>query len=730
LKTGGFRPVSTPFFVAPGLPPEGGESVRIFHFNEGVASGAAASASRPPAPLDAGRVSPAIHEAVAPRAGAVPPDTAACPDCLAEMRDPASRRYRYPFTSCAACGPRFTIATGFPYERSRTSMAAFRMCPECQAEYDSPGGRRFHSQSISCPVCGPSLELRTVDGERLATDDMIALAGRAIADGLTVALKGPGGFQLVCDASSEIAVRRLRAAKHDDERPFAVMAGSLEDARVLGVLTGADEALLASPERPIVLVARRKDAGLAPSVAPRSPLIGLLLPSSPLHYLLMDRAGRPLVVTSGNAAGERPAQRNDEALDRLHGIADVFLLHDREIICACDDSIARVIAGAPVVLRRARGFAPGSIRLPFAVSRPILGAGSRRGAAFCLAYGEQAVLAPHVGDLAHADVEGAYAALVERLEQIVGVRPDIVAHDLDPEHPSGAGARARSGIAATVAVQHHHAHIASVMADNGMDGQVLGLAYDGGARAADGTSLGGELLLVSYASCRRIATCRPLLLPGGRGAIREPWRLALSMIDDAFGGDAPLDAFAVFGDVSAEAIESARRAIGQGGANAPSSHALGWYFDAFGALLLDRPASAYDGQIALALNLAADPGERGRYRYEIDRTVAPWRLDLRPTVRDVVFESLGGESAAKISARLHNTLAGASADLVRAASRQFGRLPVALSGGCFQNARLAESVAGELSPEFQVVLPHRVPPGDGGLALGQVMVADAIARSL
>jgi len=711
--------------------------VRNFHFDQQRAAASAqrleargmarASGLRPMSPA----LDRAPESAVGPAEGAlaVPSDLATCPDCLAELRDASNRRFHYPFTSCTNCGPRFTIASAIPYDRPNTSMAAFRMCPACQAEYDSAGGRRFHAQPNACPICGPSMELRTGDGERLETNDIIALAARTIAEGLTVAIKGVGGFQLACDATSEVAVRRLRVAKRRDERPFAVMAGSLDEARTLALLSAAEETLLTSAERPIVLAARRAEANLAASVAPRSPVIGLQLASSPLHQLLLDRVGSPLVMTSGNLPGQPVAYRNNDALERLHGVADVFLLHDREIITRCDDSIARVIAGQPLVLRRARGYAPQPVRLSQPLHRPILGVGSLLKNTFCLARGAEAVLSPHIGDLDNADVYRAYTESIDRLEQFLDIRPDIIAHDLDPDDLSTRHARARARGVQTIAVQHHHAHLASLMAENGLDGQVLGLVYDRGGRGTDGTSWGSELLLATYAAFTRVATYRTLLVPGGDAAGREPWRVALALIDDAFGGDAPLDSFPVFGRVPPAEIEAGRRSVRLRVAPA-ASHALGRYFDGFGALLLDRAVAAYQGQNALELNAIADPAERGRYRYDICRAALPWQVDLRPAVRDAVFESVGGESAAKIAARLHNTIATVSADLVRAASRQFGRLPVALSGDCFHSARLAESILAELSPEFQVHLHHRVPPGDGGLALGQVMVADGIARSL
>ena len=571
----------------------------------------------------------------------------------------------------------------------------------------------------------PHLQLRTIIGERLETNDVLALAARAIADGLAVAVKGSAGFQLVCDATSEHAVSRLRALKRGDEKPLAVMVTSIEQARAIGTLSADHEALLLSPEAPIVLAPRRPDACLAPSVAPDNPLVGIVLATFPLHRQLVDRVGRPIVVTSGNLPGAAIPAGDEDAVAALHGVADLFLIHDGPTDEPCDDSVARVVAGGPAVIRRARGYAR-PLALARSVERPVLGCGAALTGTFCLAHGNEAVLGPHIGDLNNTGVYDAYVESIARWEHLLDVRPEIVAHDLASEYPSTRYALARDEGVRHVAVQHHHAHIAAVMAECGVDGPVLGLAYDGGGRGTDGAAWGSELLLATFGGFSRIATFRPLRVACNALVVREPWRIALALVDDAFADDAPLDAFPLFARLSPQQMAAARAAARENGI---VMHGAGRYFEGFGALLLDRPTASYCGQIAFPLNMAAEPAERGRYRYEINRHGSPWELDLRPAVRDAVFEFVGGEPVSRIAARVHNTIAAASADLVRAASRQYGRLPVALSGGCFQNARLAESVLGDLSPEFQVYLHRRVPPGDGGIALGQAVVADAIART-
>ena len=658
----------------------------------------------------------------------IPPDLPTCTDCVAEIFDPANWRFRYPFTNCTNCGPRFTIARDVPYDRAATTMAAFRMCPDCRREYEDVSNRRFHAQPNACPVCGPRLTLLTPDGARVDCDDPIAAVAAALTSGQIVAVKGLGGFHLACDATSSDAVLRLRARKRRDEKPFAVMVRSLDAARGLADLTPEEATLLMAVERPIVLARRRGGAALAAAIAPRNPLVGIMLANSPLHDLVLEAAGVPLVMTSGNLSEEPIVVDNNDALVRLRGVADLFVLHDRDIVTRSDDSVARVVAGRPVVLRRARGYVPRPIAVRRRFDRPVLACGAQLKNTFCIGRGNEAVLGPHIGDLDSVSVYRDYEASIERLAQFLDVTPEIVAHDLHPDYLSTRYAHRRNA-AVTIGVQHHHAHVVSVMAEHGIDGEAIGLAYDGSGYGIDGTAWGSELLVAGHAEFTRVATFRPLNLAGGDAAIRQPWRLALALIDDAFKGEAPLDGFPLFRRIPATDLDVVTRMLRRG-INAPAAHGLGRYFDAFGALLLDRSSASYEGQVAIELDMAADPDEHGRYEYEIGQNFGPWQVDLRAAVRDAVFERLGGEPVARIAARIHNTLAAASVELVRMASRGAGRLPVVLSGGCFQNARLAETIAAGLQPEFRVYLHERVPPGDGGIALGQAVVAAAKARSL
>jgi hydrogenase maturation protein HypF len=673
-------------------------------------------------------------EGAGARRVSIPPDLATCPDCLRELRDPADRRHRYPFTNCTSCGPRFTIARDVPYDRAATTMAPFALCADCLREYRDPSDRRFHAEPNACPRCGPRVWLESSGGVRLDDEDPIAAAGRALARGKVVAVKGLGGFHLACDAGSPAAVATLRRRKRREEKPLAVMVADLAAARRLAALSPAEEALLSGVERPIVLVPRRPDAGLAPEVAPDTPLVGLLLPYTPLHHLLLEAAGRPLVMTSGNLSEEPIARTDAEARERLSSIADLLLLHDREIETRADDSVARVVRGRPLLLRRSRGYVPRGVRVPSPFARPVLACGALLKNAFCLGVGDEAHLGPHVGDLENLETMESFEASVARMERFLRVRPEVLAHDLHPEMLSTTYAvrrAAREGLLA-VAVQHHHAHVASAMAENGLEGPVLGLAWDGTGLGADGAAWGGELLLASYRGCERVGTLRPIRLPGGDAAVRQPWRLALSMLADAFGpglAGVPLEGLAVFRGRERE-VEAVRSMLAAG-VNCPAAHGAGRWFDAVGALALARPVARYEGQVAMALDAAAGAGTGDGaepYPVEVDRTPAVPELDLRPLARAVLGDVVLGRPPGLVSARFHAALAAGATALVEQAAARHGRLPVVLTGGVFQNARLAEGVALRLTPRHEVYLHSFVPPGDGGIALGQALVADAALR--
>ncbi len=658
----------------------------------------------------------------------IPPDLATCDACLEEIFDPSDRRYRYPFTNCTNCGPRFTIARAVPYDRPATTMSSFRMCADCQREYDSPLDRRFHAQPNGCPKCGPRLKSVDLDGRELHGADALALVVRGLADGLIVAIKGIGGFHLACDATVPASVARLRTRKRREEKPFAVMIRDVAAADRLAILSELERELLCSVERPIVLALRRPGAAVAPEVAPDNPLLGLLLAYSPLHHLLLADVGRPLVMTSGNLSDEPIVCDNTEALERLGGVADLFLLHDRDIASRSDDSVARVVAGRPVVFRRSRGYVPRGIPVRRPFERPVLACGGHLKNTFCIGVGDMAYPGPHIGDLDGLDAVRAFEEAVDRAERFLGVSPEILAHDLHPLYASTAYALARPA-PLRIAVQHHHAHVVSAMAEHGLEGPVLGVAYDGTGYGTDGESWGGEILLATEERFDRLATLRPIRLPGADRAIREVWRIAVALLEDAFEGDPPLEAFALFSQIPAHRLELVRQ-MAVRGIQSPPAHGLGRYFDALGSLFLERPASRYEGQVALEWNLAADPTEPRSYPFELVPGEEGLRvIDLRPMVRAATADHVAGAGPGQISARFHKTLVRATAAAVRAAVESTGRLPVVLTGGCFQNPLLAEGLLRELSPAFSVHLHGDVPPGDGGLAIGQAVVAAAVARA-
>ena len=679
----------------------------------------------PAAPIDVFSI--VQSEEARERRVSIPPDLPVCAQCLDELFDSSNRRYRYPFTNCTNCGPRFTIARDIPYDRSATTMATFRMCDACQREYEDVTNRRFHAQPNACATCGPQLTVIDTGGDK-APADPIARVTAALAAGRIAAIKGLGGFHLACDATSSSAVQRLRERKRRDEKPFAVMVADVAQASTIAHLNESEQSLLTSTERPIVVARRRTHSHLAPEVAPGNPLVGVMLPYTPLHHLLLREIGIPLVMTSGNVSEEPLAYRNDEALARLAGIADVFLMHDRSIETRCDDSVVREIAGSPVVLRRSRGYVPRGVSVTSRFSLPVLACGGLLKNTFCFGIDDAAYFGPHIGDLENLETYRSFEESIARMQRFLNVEPAVVAHDLHPDYMSTRYAQQRQGVI-TIPVQHHHAHVVSAMTEHRLAGPVIGVAYDGSGYGPDSTAWGGEVLVARHATFERVATLRPIALPGGDAAIRHPWRVALALLDDAYGGRAPLDSLSFFSRIPDRDVRVVRQMLATR-FRSPLAHGAGRYFDGIGSLVLQRSHSSYEGQIALEWEGVADPHERGRYGYELDCTGSVWVIDLRAMVRGAVGDLLGGVAVPAISARFHNTLADATAEAVRLAADAHGNLPVVLTGGCFQNARLASTVAGALASQLTVHQHRDVPPGDGGLALGQAVVAEAMARSL
>jgi hydrogenase maturation protein HypF len=654
----------------------------------------------------------------------IPADLATCPDCLAEVLDPGDRRYHYPFTNCTNCGPRFTIATDIPYDRPATTMAAFTMCDACRREYADPQNRRFHAQPNACPACGPTLTLYTSDGAIVHAEDPIVPAGVVLRDGLIVAVKGLGGFHLACDATNEAAVRRLRLRKHRDEKPLAVMVRDLAEAERIIHVGPVERTLLTSAARPIVVAPRRDTIGIARSIAPDNRMLGVMLPYSALHHLLLAEAGTPLVMTSGNRSDEPIATANADALRRLGPMADLLLMHDREIAIRCDDSVVTVIDGGAAMLRRSRGFVPRPVRLARSLSRPVLGCGALLKNAFCLASGDQAWFGPHIGDLEEVDTFTSYCDAVARMQRFLELKPEVVAHDLHPDYQSTRYALAQTNVR-TVAVQHHHAHVVSAMAEHGIDDAAIGIAYDGTGYGTDGTMWGGEVLCATAEAFERIATFRPLALAGGDRAVREPWRIALALVMDAFDGECPLRLRELFAHVPTVRFNVVHQLL-RSRERPPLARGVGRYFDAFGALFLRKAESRFEGQVALEWNQAALPRVTRVYRFGMAPGAPCPEVDFRLALKDALTDYFSGEPVGAIAAAFHNTIAEATACIVRRALKQYGALPVVASGGCFQNARLAESVKHALEPACRVHLHAQVPPGDGGIALGQAVIAGAL----
>jgi hydrogenase maturation protein HypF len=667
------------------------------------------------------------------RRPSIPADLATCDACVREIGDACDRRYRYAFTSCTHCGPRFTIALDVPYDRATTTMAPFPMCADCLREYEDPADRRFHAQPNACPRCGPSLRL--VDRARRAVGggegDAIARAAALLARGAIVAIKGLGGWHLACDATRDESVRELRRRKRRDEKPFAAMVRDFAAAERLVELGDADRALLQSPAHPIVIVPCRNGAGrVVAAVARESRRLGLMLPYTPLHHVLMADIDRPLVMTSGNVSDEPIACDDDDAFARLAQIADAFLVHDRAIASRADDSVAFVANGKPVVTRRSRGYVPGRFALARPLARPTLACGAQLKNTFCLGADDSAHFGPHIGDLDNLAAYEGYERAIERMELFFRVRPEVIAHDMHPDYLSTRYAvdrSAREGCA-HVAVQHHHAHVVSALVEHGLEGPVIGVTFDGTGYGTDGTSWGGEILVADIASFERVASLRGLRLAGGDLAIKQVWRTALALLDDAFDGDPPIDRLALFDGVSSSEIAVVRRMIAAD-VNAPLASGAGRYFDAFGALGLARRRAAFEGQVAMAWEQAADASETRSYPFAIDTAPPVWRVDLRPTVRATVDDLIARRDVSSVAARFHETLIGATADIVRMIVRTRGAMPVVLTGGCFQNVRLTEGLVRTLGGDLAVYTHGQVPPGDGGVALGQLAIADAIHRS-
>ena len=654
----------------------------------------------------------------------VTPDSATCADCLTELTNPDDRRFRYPFTNCTNCGPRFTIVRGVPYDRPFTTMAGFIMCARCQAEYDDPGDRRFHAQPNACADCGPSVSLIDASGAPIplgGARDPVAAAAAALLAGRILALKGIGGFHLACRADDEDAVALLRARKHREDKPFALMPPDLATARTLVSLDAGAEECLLGPERPIVLAPRRPDAHLARAVAPGSPELGVMLPYSPLHHLLLADTATTLVMTSGNVSDEPIAYGDDDARARLAGIADLFLLHNRPIQTRTDDSVVRIVGGHTTFLRRSRGYVPGSIPLPGGTRQAVLGCGAELKSTFCLAKGSRAWVSHHIGDLKNYETLRSFEEGVAHFERLFAVAPEVIAHDLHPEYLSTKYANQREGVE-LVGVQHHHAHLAACLAEHGETGPALGAIFDGTGYGEDATVWGGELLFGDLAGFERVGMLLPARLPGGERAIRQPWRMAcawLALVEDG----PPSLPHALAGRVPERAWEQVGE-LARTGLASPLTTSMGRLFDAVAALCGLRHEVNYEGQAAIELEAACDPAERGRYPLALSGSGALLVLDPRETIEALTSDIADGVPIGVVAMRFHAAVAGATVAACSRAAAEHGTDLVVLSGGVFQNRRLLiETAAGLRAAGLRVLMPERLPCNDGAIAYGQVAVA-------
>jgi len=696
----------------------------------------------------------------------ISPDIATCRACLDEVMDAEDRRYRYPFTNCTNCGPRFTIIEGMPYDRPKTTMRSFRMCSQCQAEYDNPLDRRFHAQPNACPKCGPQVELVDNQGSLITESNPITTASQFLSKGKILAIKGLGGFLLACDATNDIVVKTLRQRKKRSSKPFAIMVTDINEAEKHCYVSSEEKDLLTSPQSPIVLMKWREESCVSLEVAPNLRFLGVMLPYTPLHHILLRDTGLPLVMTSGNVSEEPIARDNDEALRRLSGIADYFLIHNRDIYSSYDDSVSMVERGTSQLVRRARSYAPYPIRLPFE-AKQVLGCGAEEKNTFCLTKDNYAFLSQHIGDMENMETLEHFDRTISLYQKLFHIKPEIVAHDLHPDYLATNYARelGKSGMK-LVPVQHHHAHITSCMADNGLESAVIGVAFDGTGMGADGNIWGGEFLVADYRDYRRAGHLEYLPLPGGAAGIKHPYRTAIGYILTLLGENA-LDAVITreaeksqltsIGSVSEVEMEIIRRQIERGinspltssigsvsevemeiirrqierGINSPLTSSMGRLFDAVSALLGIRSVIDYEGQAAVELEMAACEEDyvhiQESYPYRIVEEEGIRVVRLRDLLSAVIEDLHQDVSKGSISVKFHDTIARMTNEMCRLTADETGITQVALSGGVFQNRILLKKTTNLLeSSGFQVFTHRQVPCNDGGISLGQAVVANSV----
>lgn len=670
----------------------------------------------------------------------ISPDIATCEECLQELFDPQNRRYRYPFINCTNCGPRYTIIKEIPYDRKNTTMASFPMCGECEREYHDPANRRFHAQPNACPVCGPKVWLTDCNGNLIHTEDPIHEISVRLKQGQIVAIKGLGGFHLACDATNEKAVQRLRVRKAREEKPLAVMAPDLETIQQFAQCTEIEKALLLSPQRPIVLLLKSPDNPLADSVAPRNPYFGVMLPYTPLHHLLLREGFIALIMTSGNISEEPIVFKNEEALTRLKDIADVFLLHNREIYIRTDDSVVRCMTHIPIPIRRARGYVPIPVFLKHKMPS-ILGVGGELKNTICLLKNDHAFLSHHIGDLENSETLSSFELAVSHLSRVLEVRPEAIAYDLHPDYLSTQWALVQKNIP-KIGIQHHHAHIVSCLAENQREDRVIGLALDGTGYGTDGKIWGGEVLLADPQSFKRVAHFVYRPMPGGTLAIREPWRMAIAYLWYAYISQKGLppeeEAFQAWisrlpfvQSLEKEKWMSLVHILSKSTFPFPETSSLGRLFDGVSALVGLRTRNTFEGQAAMELEMAMEDKQTGEYPFLLKEEEEMVLITPDPLILGIYEDIVRGRSIGEISIKFHWTVVGIFVKLCLLLRDRYHLNTVAFSGGCFQNRFLFENLLQLLKKQdFEVLYHRQVPPNDGGLSLGQAVSAAYQLQSL
>lgn len=661
----------------------------------------------------------------------VSPDIATCQDCLKELFNPMDRRYRYPFINCTNCGPRYSITKNIPYDRSKTTMDCFSMCEACESEYHDPKNRRFHAQPNACPVCGPQLMLLNNEGFAVQTQDLISTVCTLLQDGKIVAVKGLGGYHLACDALNSKSVSLLRKRKYREDKPFALMMENIETVNTYCFVNTKEETLLLSTQRPIVLLKKKCGYTIPHDIAPDNLYLGVMLPYTPLHHLIIKESGLPLVMTSGNVSDEPIAYKDNEALEKLKSIADYFLVHDREIFVRCDDSVVKVVEDEEMIIRRSRGYAPFPVRLQYSFPKPVLACGAFLKNTFCLARGNHAFLSHHIGDLENTETMNSYEMAIEHYKRLFSIEPEMIAYDLHPEYLSTKYALAQRDDMFKIGVQHHHAHIVSCMAENNIRDKVIGVAFDGLGYGDDGNFWGGEFFIADFSEYERAGHLDYVPMPGGEQAIKEPWRMAISYLYHMYGNDIPM--LRLFNtpkfileknDTLEILIKMLSRKI-----NSPLTSSMGRLFDGVASLLCLLHSVNYEGQAAVKLESIADERETGHYSFDINTNAAadcnmPIVIQWQPVMKHIIEDMQRRIASSIISARFHNSIVDMVYQVCIILRDSKGINNVVLSGGVFQNNFLLSRLVKKLKLQGFTVYSHKkVPCNDAGLSLGQAVIA-------